>query len=77
MSAGDPAALRKMAQWRRDGYGVWKITMIIEGFDDVWIHLLPGRLSDRHVKKFAIRECAQEHDVKPRLVHIVTTEKLT
>lgn len=66
-----------LAEWRRAGYGVWKLIFIVEGFDDEWIHLMPGRLSERRAKKFATKECAQEHDVKPRHVHLQSMEKMT
>jgi hypothetical protein len=77
MSKHDPDALKILAEWRRAGFGVWRMTFVIEGFDDEHVHMLPGRLSERRAIKHGTRECAMEYDVKPRFVHLKDITKDT
>lgn len=43
-------AERKLAEWRREGHGVWYITYVADGFDDEFTYLLPGRLKEKAAK---------------------------
>ncbi len=64
MSKNDPVAERELAKWRRQGKGVWRLTFVVEGYDDEVIHLLPGKLSQRFASRVAAQSIAFDLKVK-------------
>ena len=67
----------QLAAWRREGHGVWELTFIVEGYDDEFVHLVPGRLSKVVAEGLAAFQCAQELHTHRRFVHCINQRKLT
>ncbi len=69
MSANDPAADRELAKWRRQGKGIWKLTFVVEGYDEEFVHLMPGRLSQRFAASLAAH--ALSFDLKVKKCYVI------
>ena len=75
MSNSDPSALEQLAQWRRAGFGIWHVVLVIEGYDDLETIILPGRLKEKLAIKYAIRECAEHLGTKKKWIHLKSLTK--
>ncbi len=75
VSAGDADAIHTLARWRRAGHGIWKMTFIIEGYDDEFIQLLPGRLSQRKASNMAMQQIAFEFKIRKCYIILKTIVK--
>lgn len=75
MSSSDPRATARVAEWRRQGSGIWTIIMIAEGYDDQYTMMYPGALSERKVKKRARNECAAMIGCHAKHVHLKSIVK--
>lgn len=70
-------AAKVMAQWRREGHGIWYVTFIVEGYDDEFTHLVPGSLSQANAVGLARMQCAAEMKENKQYIHLVKAEKKT
>ncbi len=77
MSAGDDAAKHTLARWRRAGYGIWKITFIVEVYDEEFIQLQPGRMNQRAASKLSCQNLAFELQVKKNFIILKHIRKET
>lgn len=68
-------AMRILARWRRRGKGVWYVTLIVEGDDEVYKLVYPGRLSRTFVKVLARMELAKALGEKRKHVHVTEMRK--
>lgn len=59
-----------LARWRREGYGVWHVEMIVEGYDDTYTMVVPGRLSQKKARKRAIKGLSLEMGEKKKFIHV-------
>ena len=67
--------LRRLAAWRRESKGIWYVTLIIEGYDEVFRLVYPGGHSERFVRVLANIELAQSEGVSRKLVHVTEVER--
>jgi hypothetical protein len=63
-----------LAQWRRAGHGVWRFTFVVDGYDDRFIHLVPGNLTQVIAEGLAKHHCALELRTKRHFVYTVDWE---
>lgn len=63
-----------LAAWRRAGKGIWHVTVIIDGFDEVFDLRYPGGLSEKQVRKLARKEVAKIERQCLRYVHVTSAE---
>lgn len=77
MSAGDKEAIHTLARWRRAGHGIWKLTFVVEGYDEDFIQLLPGRLDQRKASKIACQNLTFELQVRKCYIILKTIVKET
>lgn len=75
MSKSDPAAVHMLARWRRAGHGIWKLTFIVEGYDEEFIQLQPGRMSQRAASKLSCQNLAFQIGVKKCFIILKTIVK--
>ena len=75
MSSSDPRALEQLAEWRRAGFGMWKVTLVITGYDDAETIILPGRMTEKQAIKNATRECAMYLGTKQKHILLQTIVK--
>jgi len=66
-----------LAEWRQEGFGVWQFTFVVDGYDDKYVHLVPGRLTEVIAEGLAKHHCATELRTKRRFVYTIYAEKLT
>lgn len=66
---------RIFARWRRKGKGIWYITLIIEGDDQVYSRVYPGTLNKSYAAALSRRELSREEQTPLRFV-IVTDIQL-
>ena len=71
------AAKRVMAQWRREGHGIWYITFVIEGYDEEFTHMVPGSLTEPNAVGLARMQCAEATKEKKKHIHVARTRKET
>jgi hypothetical protein len=71
----EAAAKRFLAQWRRQGHGIWRIVFIAEGYDDEFVHLVPGKLSKTFAVRLARKQCADALNESTSKVHIKSVTK--
>lgn len=71
----NPAA-KLLAHWRRQGRGTWEITLVVEGHDKEFTHLLPGRLSKSFAIALAKQQCAKQLDEHVRFVILVKAKRV-
>jgi hypothetical protein len=55
---------------RSRGLGIWKIVLIVLGFDETFVFQLPGNLSEHFAKKVAIQTLASKLRVKRKNIEI-------
>lgn len=75
MSSKDADAVHTLARWRRAGHGIWEMTFVIEGYDDDFIQLLPGRIDQRKACKIACQNLAFEMQIKKCYIILKTIVK--
>ena len=71
----DPQAQIELAKWRREGHGVWHVTVVVEGFDDEFVYLYPGKLSKTFVRPYARMIIARQLKCSPFHVHVKHLKK--
>ncbi len=59
-----------LAGWRREGKGVWYITFVVEGYDDDFTYVHPGRFGRRFAIGLATVACAKELGVSSKYIVI-------
>lgn len=70
-------ALKRLARWRRQGRGIWRISYIVEGFDDEFVLVYPGKYSRRAAVYMGKVELARSLDCKRKHVHLKTANRET
>jgi len=75
VSADDPRALETLAQWRRAGYGTWRATFIIEGYDDSEEVVLPGRWPRAMAIKHGRAEVSDHLGTAKKWIHLQSIKK--
>lgn len=70
-------AARILAQWRRQGKGIWHVTIVIDGYDEVFSLRYPGSLRKRAAAKLARKEIAQFYHEKLKHVHVSKIERMS
>lgn len=68
MSTNDQASKNILARWRRAGHGIWMLTFVVEGYDDEFIQVVPGRVDQRKASKIACQNLAFELQVKKHFI---------
>ncbi len=64
------AVSRLLAKWRRKGHGTWRVTLIIDGEDEVYTRLYPGGLSKGMVRRLARDELAMLEATSRKHIHV-------
>lgn len=75
MSPSDPEAVRQLAEWRREGYGIWKVIFIAEGYDDEFTYLLRGKLTKSGAEGLGRMLCSRDLKINRKFVHLKSQEK--
>ncbi len=68
-------AKKALAKFRRQGKGVWHITLVADGYDEVPTLLYPGGMSKNFAAALARREYARTLDEKLKFVHVAEIVK--
>lgn len=71
----EAAAKKLLAQWRRQGHGVWHITLIVEGYDQELTYLVPGTHPEKRAVGLARFLCANDLDEDIKFVHLKSVYK--
>lgn len=66
-----------LARWRREGYGIWRIILVVIGWDEAFGYALPGKLSETFATALAKEMCAKETGEHPKHMVVQSTEKIT
>ena len=70
-------AIHTLARWRRAGHGIWNLTFIVEGYDDEFTQLQPGRMSQRAASKLSCQNLAFELKIRKCYIILKTIVKET
>lgn len=68
-------ALRKLASWRRQDRGIWKVTVIIDGWDEEFTYLYPGAFNRKQVSILAKRDTELATGEKKKHMRIASAER--
>lgn len=63
-------AKRLLAAWRREGHGVWQVRFVVEGWDDTFTYLAPGKLSKGFAVEMCRQQCANELGESTQFIHL-------
>ncbi len=63
-------ATRELAKWRLQGHGVWYVTLVIDGHDDVFTHVFPGKQKRKDVEALARYHCSRQQKLPLKHVHV-------
>lgn len=64
------AISRILAKWRRRSIGTWRVTLIIDGEDEVYVRLYPGDLSKGMVRRIACNELSELELTSRKHIHV-------
>ena len=63
-------AVHLLAGWRREGKGIWYITFVVEGYNDDFTYVFPGKIKRSGAIRLAKMACADELNVKKKFIII-------
>lgn len=63
-----------LAEWRREGAGVWRATYVVEGYDEEFVIQMPGKLSRKFAATAGQIKVGQELRESVGIVHLQSLE---